>query len=62
MFAQDVRYAIRQLRMSPGFSLAAILTMALGIASLTTVATWVKAILYDPFPHVTWPRPIPLAL
>jgi predicted permease len=58
MFVQDVRYATRQLRMSPGFTLAAVLTLALGIASLTTVFTWIKAILYDPWPHVRDPRSI----
>jgi predicted permease len=60
MFAQsairDVRYAARQLRRAPGFTLAAILTLALGIASLTTVFTWIKAVMFDPYPHVTDPR------
>ncbi len=58
MFVQDMRYATRQLRMSPGFTLAAVLTLALGIASLTTVFTWVKAVLYDPWPHVRDPRSV----
>ena len=53
---QDLRYAMRQLRQAPGFTLAAVLTLALGIASLTTVFTWIKAIMFDPFPHVTDPR------
>src|SRR5215472_14562475 len=53
---QDLRYAIRQLRKAPGFTLAAVLTLALGIASLTTVFTWIKAVMFDPYPHVTDPR------
>jgi len=56
MFVQgairDVRYAMRQLRRSPGFTVAAVLTLALGIASLTTVFTWIKAVAFDPYPHV----------
>ncbi|HEY1987525.1 MAG TPA: ABC transporter permease [Terracidiphilus sp.] len=60
MFVQssirDVRYAARQLRHAPGFTLAAVLTLALGIASLTTVFTWIKAVLFDPYPHVSDPR------
>jgi predicted permease len=44
--------------MSPGFTLAAIFTLALGIASLTTVFTWIKAVLYDPWPHVRDPQSI----
>src|SRR5215469_5423622 len=53
---QDLRYAIRQLRKAPGFTLAAVLTLALGIASLATVFTWIKAVMFDPYPHVTDPR------
>jgi predicted permease len=52
----DLKFAIRQLRKSPGFTVAAVFTLALGIAALTTVFTWVKAVLYDPFPHVSDPR------
>jgi predicted permease len=53
---QDLRYAMRQLRRAPGFTLAAVLTLALGIASLTTVFTWIKAVLFNPYPHVRDPR------
>jgi len=60
MFVQsairDLRYAMRQLRHAPGFTLAAVLTLALGIASLATVFTWIKAVMFDPYPHVSDPR------
>ena len=52
----DSRYALRQLRKAPGFTLTAVLTLALGIAALTTVATWTNAILFDPWPQVRAPR------
>jgi predicted permease len=55
---QDLRFALRQLRRSPGFTITAILTLALGIGALTTVATWTNAVLYNPWPHVAAPREI----
>src|SRR3984885_3973742 len=53
---QDLRSAVRQMRRSPGFFITAVLTLALGIGALTTVATWSNAVLYNPWPHVEAPR------
>jgi predicted permease len=53
---RDLQFAVRQLRRSPGFTITAMLTLALGIGALTTVATWSNAVLYSPWPHVEAPR------
>ncbi len=53
---QDLRFGFRTLPNSPGFSIVAILVLALGIGALTTVATWTNAVLYNPWPHVAAPR------
>ena len=48
---QDIRFGIRQLIKIPGFSLTAIVSLALGIGATTAVFSVVYAILMDPSPY-----------
>jgi putative ABC transport system permease protein len=47
----DIRYAIRQLLKNPGFALAAILSLALGIGATVSVFSVIYGVLLHPFPY-----------
>ncbi len=47
---QDVRYGLRMLRRNPGFSMVAILLLALGIGANTAIFTLIHALIVKPLP------------
>ena len=52
----DFRYSLRQLFKNPGFSLTAIISLALGIGATTAVFSVVYAILMNPYPYANSDR------
>ena len=49
-FVDDVRYAIRSLRRTPGLTAFVVITLALGIGMTTTPFSMVDALIFRPYP------------
>ncbi len=49
---QDLRYGVRTLRRSPGFTILAVLCLTVGSGATAAVFSWIEGILFRPYPLV----------
>ena len=57
----DFRYSLRSLLKNPGLTVAAVLSLGLGIGANTTIFTWVQAVLFRPIPIAADPSALRIA-
>ena len=50
-FAADLKFALRRLRQEPSFTVASVLTLAIGIGASTTMFSAARPMLFDPVPY-----------
>ena len=60
--SSDFRFAARELRKRPGFTITAVLSLALGIGATSAVFSVIYAVLIDPFPYPGYDRIVELRL
>src|SRR5215831_2514827 len=52
---QDLRHSVRTLLKRPGFTLAVVMTLALGFGANATIFTWIRVVLLEPLPGIERP-------
>ena len=50
-FLRDIRFGVRSLAKSPGFTATAVLSLAIGIMATTAIYSVLRAVVLDPFPY-----------
>src|SRR6188508_2242504 len=59
---RDVVYGVRTLRRTAGFTVVAVLTLALGIGAVTVIYSVLRNVVLDPFPYTRSDRMVNLVL